>query len=553
MTQDLRQLAHRIDELLAPLPFAVHWQLRDIASGAPIGQGERTVLGSFSTRKVSVLMATLALVNARRLNLDQDFTITEELTSGVQAGIMRNVSAGLHLSLRDHLAQMMVTSDNICTQLVFQAIDSVTGDALQWVNDYCATVGMHDTLHREIFPRSGELTWSHSIEQVTVTSARDQALLLQRLAQGCTNERVAAELGLTVELCQFAVDLMGHLYTPLFGQKTTRGTFAEKNGRGIRGLSQVGLFLDDQRRPVASLAVFAEHIPVALLDGTPGRLRAMETFAACGQLVEQHYLDVAPVSVVKRQAVDPEAWDQAFGDLVYAVEGGPSCGDDTVFPFAGIGKLFLATVISRLARQQPGLLEQSLTISREHRRGAEAGTLRQLTGSLEVSVADAVQLMIGSNEEAAAVALLEHLRAAQLDVVAYSREIFAHLPHTEITGADEVSAGDGLRGTTTAADVLALLRDISDTDERVLRWMSSVFEPADLASALPGYGPHTVEHWTVSGWSRLPESHRQTGRTSVLLLNSEQDRVGVVAHAPAGTSDVAEKFGSLGLSILAAR
>src|SRR5699024_2211202 len=132
------------------------------------------------------------------------------------------------------LAQMMITSDNICTQLVFQAIEDATGNALQRVNDYCAQLGMHHTLHREIFPRSAELAWSHSIESMTVTSARDQALLLEHIAHGMLEPQYAAQLGLSSELCELAVELMTHLYTPLLGGYVTQGRFAEKNGRGIR-------------------------------------------------------------------------------------------------------------------------------------------------------------------------------------------------------------------------------------------------------------------------------------------------------------------------------
>src|SRR5699024_4547290 len=183
--------------------------------------------------------------------------ITEELKDGVQAGIMRNLSPGIALSLRDHLAQMMSTSDNMCTQLVFEAIEQATGNALQWINDYCAQAGMFDTLHREVFPRSGQLPWHHSIESMTVTSAHDQALLLERLAHGVGNEDVAVGMGLTPDLCQLAIEFMSHIYTPLLGARVDNGRFVEKNGRGIRGLSQVGLLLDADDAPVASVAAFA--------------------------------------------------------------------------------------------------------------------------------------------------------------------------------------------------------------------------------------------------------------------------------------------------------
>src|SRR5699024_8502752 len=261
MTQNLNLLKQRISDVAETYPFTLHWQVRDLTSDDLVGQSERTVLGSFSTRKVSVLMACLALVKTQKLDLTTVYAINPELKDGVQAGIMRNLSSGVELSLQDHLAQMMITSDNICTQIVFQAIEEVTGDALQWVNDYCSQRELNDTLHREVFPRSPELSWSHSTDGMTVTSAHDQALLLELLARGCSDEPTAVELGLDSQLCTFAVELMSHLLTPLLGARVHQGHFAEKNGRGIRGLSQVGILLDDQDQPVASVAFFAEAVP----------------------------------------------------------------------------------------------------------------------------------------------------------------------------------------------------------------------------------------------------------------------------------------------------
>ena len=154
MSDKLHTLENSLHEIVRGYPFPVHWQVRDLATRQTVGEGEHEVLGAFSTRKVSVLLACLTLVKSGKLSLDDTYIIDDELKDGVQAGIMRHLSSGIELSLRDHLAQMMITSDNICTQVVFRAIGEVTGDALRWVNDYCVQVGMRDSLHREIFPRS---------------------------------------------------------------------------------------------------------------------------------------------------------------------------------------------------------------------------------------------------------------------------------------------------------------------------------------------------------------------------------------------------------------
>lgn len=550
MVRTLNELVQRIDDITVDVPFAVHWDVRDLTSGQRTGQGEHNVVGAFSTRKVSVLLACLALVHRQKLSLDDMYVIDEELKDGVQAGVMRNLSAGLELSLRDHLAQMMITSDNICTQLVFRAIEDATGDALQWVNDYCAHLGMHHTLHREIFPRSAELSWTHSLEHMTVTTAHDQALVLAHLARAATDEQYATQLGLSPALCELGIELMSHLYTPFFGAYATDGHFVEKNGRGIRGLSQVGILFDENHEAVASLAVFADAVPTQLLDGTPGRMRAWETFANIGQAVEEFFCDGEQIPVVPRQVIASDFWEQELGELLFAVDDGRTVNADVEFTFSGIGKLFFAHTLVRLADEHPGLLTATIPVTAEHRAHAETGTLRHLTGALHLRIEDAIRLMITTGDAAAVLAILDHLNQLDIDVLACGRANVEHLPQTTITAMEESSAGEGFRGTTTAKDVLAFLCDTIAEDGLLLHCMSQVFEPSGLGSSLPGYGPHTVEHWTVAGWERMYHSRLDEGRTSVLILNCPKGKTAMVAHAPVGTHHVPVKFGSLGLSCL---
>ncbi|QCU77190.1 hypothetical protein E7744_02375 [Citricoccus sp. SGAir0253] len=267
------------------------------AAGRTLSRGADVVVPSFSTRKVGVLCATLALVRAGRLAPDHRLTVTEELKEGVQAGILRSLSAGIELGLRDCLVQMMATSDNVCTRLVFEAIGSAVApgadraaaeaEALQYVNDYCAWAGMRATWHRETFPRTGDLAWSHPLDAVTVTTAADQAHLLTLLATGTTDPRAAARLQLAPEDCRAAIGLMRGIATPRLGAATERIAFAEKNGRGLRSLSQVGIALDGRGAARAAVAAYAETVPTRLPDGVPGRNAVFDVFAELGLAVQE--------------------------------------------------------------------------------------------------------------------------------------------------------------------------------------------------------------------------------------------------------------------------
>ncbi|WP_313815302.1 serine hydrolase [Citricoccus sp.] len=341
LSQDrLSAMERRLGPLLRGQPFSVSWRVVPLGGAIPAGGaaptqragadalpatggvhaiGDRAdaVVPSFSTRKVSILCAVLALARAGRLDLEQRHTITEAHRDGVQAGIMRTLSAGLDLTLADCLTQMMCTSDNICTQLVFEAIGGAVGggaeigeaaregnregaggvareaaerEALQYVNDYCAWAGMRSTLHREVFPRTGGLAWHHPIDGLTITTAADQSHLLALIGsgagEGSASVGAAARLQLLPEDCRRIISLMRGIYTPRLGAATTRISFAEKNGRGLRSLSQVGLALDAQGAPLAAVAVFAEAVPTSLPDGVPGRNAVFAAVAEVGRAIE---------------------------------------------------------------------------------------------------------------------------------------------------------------------------------------------------------------------------------------------------------------------------
>ncbi|GAB3188068.1 serine hydrolase [Nesterenkonia suensis] len=524
----MTDLEQRIRELTSAQPFAVHWQIRDLTSEEPttIGDGAHAQVPSFSTRKVSVLLACLALVHQGRLCLDQRLPITEELNDGVQAGIMKDLAPGVELTLEDHLRQMMITSDNICTQLVFDAIGQAVqptsmnqGDrqegraaaALQQVNDYCAWVGLRNTLHREIFPRSGELTWHHSIEQMTVTTAADQAHLLAQLGRGTQDTDAAEALHLTPELCRVAVELMHGLHTPLLGALTTRLRMAEKNGRGLRSLSQVGLATTDDGAPVAAVAVYAETIPTELPDGTPGRIAAYELFGQIGQEIEGWYdgvgrgegrraeSDARGTQTVRVPSLfripdDVPGTDaqleataahpgvlSAIGGVTGGGHDGGTVGRDVLghrdfHPLAGTGKLLAALALAEVDAADPGLLEMPVTITAAHRLAAVVGPLRLPPGSrghagegaadLTLGLHDALGLIIGTSDAATSLAVRDALETRGVDLAAEARAFFDRFRlrdepsfHTQITGFEdpETARGDLLTGETSAHELRQLL------------------------------------------------------------------------------------------------
>jgi hypothetical protein len=252
-------------------------------------------------------------------------------------------------------------------------------------------------------------------------------------------------------------------------------------------------------------------------------------------------------------------------------------------PLAGTGKLFLAVTVARLAGRDPGLLATLLTIRDGHREAARSGTFRRMTGDLRLTADDAMALVVGTGDGACAVAVLELLAVRGINVLAEAERLGDDLgltatsftgletspavdsTHADGLGSEGESWGEGLLGVTTPLDLCILLVHLATSEtpesERVLAWMGKAFEPAGLAGALPGFGPRTIPHRTVSGLESVTPPGAP-GCASALILPADDAGTGgptacVAAYAPRTRDDgstvspreVGTVLGSLGLAV----
>lgn len=234
-------------------------------------------------------------------------------------------------------------------------------------------------------------------------------------------------------------------------------------------------------------------------------------------------------------------------------------------PLAGTGKLVLACAVARLAAEDPGLLGERITLAGAARESARTGPLRLMRGEPTLTVDDAMSLIVGTGDARCVLAVLDHLQgrsdgSADLVGEARTQVTTLGLRGTEIVGMESASGpsgGEGLTGWTTPQDLCTLLTALP---EAVRRWMEAAFEPAGLASALPGFGPRTVEHRTVAGQG-LPAGSVSTGPggpgapgwASVLVLPGAVVAAHHAAEHPDGTTvtplEASTALGTLGLAV----
>ncbi|WP_457580048.1 serine hydrolase [Ensifer canadensis] len=270
-------VAERLNAIADAQPFITRFLVRNLLTGETIGRGENEETPSASTRKTSIMMAALKAVHEGRLDLDAPITYEERLKHEVASGMLRYMTPGIVIPLRDAIVGMMVLSDNVCTKMVLERL------TLEEVDSYCKAIGMAGTHHRFLIPPLG-LKPDHSLGEVTTTTAGDQILLLELILAAQDDEAAAARLGTSVELCRFALQTLKNqvLRYGIRSRLPFDAVVASKSGRGKRGRMDAGLVYRDGR-PLYGIAVFTDAVQQVMADGTPGYTIALETIGRLSQ------------------------------------------------------------------------------------------------------------------------------------------------------------------------------------------------------------------------------------------------------------------------------
>ena len=271
----MQDLVARLKIIREFYPFTTRWHVKDLRNETEAHHEGDIPMPSASVRKISIMMAALAAVHARKLRLDDKVEIEARLQKDVASGTYRFMTPGCVISFRDVLVNMMITSDNVCTQAVLERLgpDTMTG--------YCRGIGMTGTDHRGLIPPLG-IAWDHPPEAVATTTQSDQVLLLDLILRGSEDAAAAKRLGITLELCRLAMDILSwQILRNLIPSLMPYGTkVAHKTGRGRRGRMDAGIVFDGGK-PLFILAAATDWVPETLPDGLPG---FAASFASIGRI-----------------------------------------------------------------------------------------------------------------------------------------------------------------------------------------------------------------------------------------------------------------------------
>lgn len=264
-------VAERLADICNAQPFVTRFAIRNLKTGETIERGAGEETPSASTRKTSIMMAALKAVHEGRLDLDEQITYEARFAEEVASGMLRYMTPGLVISLRDAVTGMMVLSDNVCTKMVFERL------TLDEVDTYCKSIGMTGTHHRFLIPPLA-LAPDHALTSVTTTTARDQAFLLQAILDAQTSADAAARLGTSPALCAYALQTLKNqiLRYAIPSRLPFATVVAHKGGTGKRGRMNAGIVYREGT-PFYIIAAFTDGVPQVMPDGTPGYTMALET------------------------------------------------------------------------------------------------------------------------------------------------------------------------------------------------------------------------------------------------------------------------------------
>ncbi len=229
--------AQRLHESLAPvwadLPGRVGFAAWDLDEREPVLHGADQQVDAASTIKVVTLIAALREVQGGSLTLDTELPLPRQRVGGT--GVLRELPSVRGLPLGELLNLMIVVSDNVATNLVVETV------GFSAIAECARELGATGT-------RVERLLMDAEAEGLNATTARDQALVLDRLARGSA---------LPEDLTKHALDVLSRqqIRDRLPAHLPEMARCWNKTGEQPTLRHDVGLIGDDRPRAVVAVLV----------------------------------------------------------------------------------------------------------------------------------------------------------------------------------------------------------------------------------------------------------------------------------------------------------
>lgn len=169
-----RRVVARVERELADFPGEGGLFAKHIETGEVIAVNPDIETTTASTVKVPILVALLRQVDAGQVSLDDRLTVTEE-TNVKGSGVLRDLSLGVELSVRDVATLMIIVSDNTATNMIIDLV------GIPYVNQTLRDFGFTRT---ELRDRISFERMSEDGKNFAVTTPAELAGIMEALATG---------------------------------------------------------------------------------------------------------------------------------------------------------------------------------------------------------------------------------------------------------------------------------------------------------------------------------------------------------------------------------
>lgn len=169
-------LQSRLNTMAAAYKGHVALYARNLTTGATVAIDPDRPVPTASVIKVALMLEALQQIKAGRRSLQQPLTLTQ--ANQVEgSGILRILTPGERLNLRDTIALMLTLSDNTATNMVIDAV------GLKPTNAFLARIGLKNTyFYKKVFlPATGPQPPDQKQFGLGKTTAREMGELLERL------------------------------------------------------------------------------------------------------------------------------------------------------------------------------------------------------------------------------------------------------------------------------------------------------------------------------------------------------------------------------------
>jgi beta-lactamase class A len=203
---------------------------KNLGTGEEIRVNADATTATASTIKVPILIEVFRQIEAGTISLDDRMTVTEAaMTKG--SGILRDLSLGVELSVRDVAVLMIVVSDNTATNMLIDLA------GMERINQTMTELGFGRTrlINRLDFPVVGP-----DARNLAVTTPGELAAIMEALANGSILSKGSREQILEIMWMQHYLDLAPRYlpYTPYaeeLGDEDNGLRIANKTG-GWKGM-----------------------------------------------------------------------------------------------------------------------------------------------------------------------------------------------------------------------------------------------------------------------------------------------------------------------------